>query len=569
MHLSETIQHARGEKPADLLLETARIVNVFSGEIQFGSIGVAGGVILGIGEYKARDRLDLEGRFVAPGFIDAHLHIESAMTCVSEFVRAVLPRGTTTMVADPHEIANVLGMPGIAYMIDSAEGQPANIYYSLPSCVPATDMETAGALLTAEDLRPLAGHGRIASLGEVMNVPGVIFGDPAVMKKLDLMRAAGKPLDGHSPGLSGLDLNAYLAAGIKGDHECTGLQEAREKLRGGMYLMIREGTAAKNLSALLPLVSEKNARRMMWCTDDRHLQDLMDHGSIDDLVRRAIRAGLDPVTAIQMATLNPAEYFGFHHLGGIAPGRRADLVVFSDLSEPRIETVYHGGVKVAEKGTVLPGLPPPPARLPDAMRVDPDAVDFSIPAASGSIRVIEIVPDQIVTRQRITAAPIAAGAVESDPERDLLKIAVAERHHGTGNTGLGFVRGMGFKRGAIAASVAHDSHNIILVGTGDADMTAALRRIVEMNGGLVAVEGGKILAELALPIAGLMSPEPMADVRFKMERLTEACRELGSNLPDPFMALSFLALPVIPELKITDRGLIDVTAFEPVPLFVP
>lgn len=570
MKLPEIIQYAHGEKPADLLLKNARIVNVFSGEILSGSIGIAKGAILGIGEYPAENVMDMAGRFVAPGFIDPHLHIESTMTCVSEFVRAVLPRGTTTVVADPHEIANVLGMAGIEYMIASAEGQPVNVYFSLPSCVPATEMETAGARLSAADLAPLATHDRIASLGEMMNYPGVIFRDEGVLEKLEMMRAAGKPLDGHGPDLSGFDLNAYLAAGIKGDHECTRRREAREKLRGGMHIMIREGTGAKNLGTLLPLVNEKNARRMMWCTDDRHLGSLMDHGGIDDMVRRAIRAGLDPVIAIQMATLNPAEYFGFNHLGAIAPGRRADLVVFSDLSEPRMEAVYSAGIPAAENGVALPGLiPPPPPNPASAMRADTATVDFSIPAKPGDIRVIEIVPGQIVTRSKTMRPTIQEGKVESDPERDLLKIAVVERHHGTGNIGKGIVSGMGLLRGAMAASVAHDSHNIIIVGTSDREMTAALSRIVEMNGGLVVVNNGKVMADLPLPVAGLISPAPMETIRSRMDGLTAACGELGSPLPDPFMALSFLALPVIPELKITDQGLVDVTAFKPVSLFFP
>ena len=565
---SELSRYARGELLSDLLLSNARIVNVFSGEILSGDIAVAGGLIVGLGKYPAKRVEDLGGRFVAPGFIDAHVHIESAMTCVPEFVRAVLPHGTTTIVADPHEIANVLGMAGIGYMLDSAKEQPVNVYFSLPSCVPATDMETAGASLTARDLKTLAGHERIVALGEMMNYPGVISADPDVLDKLAMMQALGKPLDGHGPGLSGFDLNAYLAAGIGSDHECAGLSEAREKLRNGMHIMIREGTGAKNLAALLPLVNEKNSRRMMWCTDDRHPHDLLDNGSIDDIVRQSIRAGLDPVIAIRMATINPAEYFGLNHLGAISPGRKADLVVFSDLINLNIETVYCGGRKAAENGVVLPNIISSYiGETPNTMHVDVSRVDFSIPAETDRIRVIEIVPDQLITREKITTAAIRDQAAVSDPARDILKIAVVERHKGTGNIGKGFVSGIGLKHGAIASSVAHDSHNIIVVGATDADMLTALKRVIEIKGGLVAACEGRIIEELALPVAGLMSNEPMPSVRSRISSLIDACRRLGSGLRDPFITLSFLALPVIPTLKITDKGLVNVEEFKLAPLF--
>jgi len=570
MRPSELIRYARGETPCNLLLSNARIINVFSGEILSGDIAIAGGSIVGVGKYPAETVADLGGRFVAPGFIDAHVHIESSMTCVPEFVRAVLPHGTTTIIADPHEIANVLGMAGIGYMLDSAKEQPGNVYFSLPSCVPATDMETSGARLTARDLKVLAGHEGIVALGEMMNYPGVISGDPDVLDKLAMMQALGKPLDGHAPGLSGLDLNAYLGAGIASDHECATLDEAREKVRSGMHIMIREGTGARNLAALLPFVNEKNSRRMMWCTDDRHPHDLLDKGSIDDMVRQSIGAGLDPVTAIRMATINPAEYFGLNQLGAISPGRKADLVVFSDLSDPRIEAVYCGGRKATENSLVLPWITSSPiGETPNTMHVDVTGIDFSIQAESDRIRVIEIVPDQRITREKITTAAILDHAAVSDPARDILKIAVIDRHKGTGNIGKGFVSGIGLRQGAIASSVAHDSHNIIVTGVTDADMLTALKRVVEMKGGLVVACDGKIIDELALPIAGLMSYEPMQSVRSRIGSLIDACRRLGSGLrEDPFMTLSFLALPVIPTLKITDKGLVNVDEFKIVPLFV-
>lgn len=458
--MKNIIRSARGRKPVDLVLANARIINVFSGEIFNGDIAVAHGYIVGFGSYSAKKTVDMGGRFVAPGFIDAHVHIESSMTGVTEFARAVVACGTTTVVADPHEIANVLGAEGINYMLRSSRGQPMNIYFTLPSCVPATPMETSGAELAAKDLLPFMGHDQVLALAEMMNYPGVINEDPEVLRKIEMARRARKPLDGHAPGLSGHDLFAYISAGISSDHECTTEQEAKEKLNLGMHIMIREGTAAKNLEALLPVVNERTARRMMWCTDDRHPQDILEKGHIDSMVRKAIDAGLDPVIAIQMATINPAEYFGIKTAGAITPGRRADLVVFSDLDSPHMETVYYGGVLVAENGKMSPDIvPPEPVLVPPSMTVDMNQIDLSIPAANGRIRVIDIVPDQIITGQRVLEPMISDGNAVADTSRDMLKIAVVERHTGSGNVGKGFVRGFGLKRGAIASSVAHDSHN--------------------------------------------------------------------------------------------------------------
>ncbi|MDX9787047.1 MAG: adenine deaminase [Desulfobacterales bacterium] len=568
MTKTQFIAAAGGNTPVDLLLTNARIVNVFSGEMLPGNIAIAGCHIVGIGDYAAKQVVDLKGKIVAPGFIDPHLHIESAMVSVSEFARAVLARGTTTVVADPHEIANVLGIAGIRYMLDAAEGQPVNVYYTLPSCVPATELETAGARLAAGDLSPLMAHERILALAEMMNFPGVIHRDSAVLEKIEIAETHGKKVDGHAPGLSGKALNAYIGAGIASDHECTSALEARDKLRAGMHIMIREGTGAKNLFDILPLVNAGDCHRMMWCTDDRHPQDLLEKGHVDDLIRRAIQAGLDPVTAIRMGTLNPAEYFGLSHSGAIGPGRRADLVVLSDLSNLKIESVYSGGILSVENGYVLPGilfptLPPPPP----AMNVGISKPDFSIPLAGTDIRVIQIIPDQIVTTAAFVPVSVKENRAVADTRRDLLKIAVVERHKATGNVGVGFVRGMGLKRGAIGASVAHDSHNIILVGENDTDMNTVLARIIEMGGGLAVACEGQILCELPLPVAGLMSGEPLAVVRNKLDELTLAARSLGAVLSDPFMTLSFLALPVIPDLKITDLGLVDVASFKIVPLF--
>ena len=569
MNLAETIKAARGEKPVDLLFTNAQIIDVYSGEILPDAIAISDGNIVGFGQYEAEKVVDLKGRYVAPGFIDGHVHIESSMACITEFARAVVVHGTTTVAADPHEIANVLGISGIEYMLQSAEKQPMNIYFTLPSCVPATDMETAGARLGAEDLRPFFNRDRIIALAEMMNFPGVIYQDPDVLAKISAARQQKKPVDGHAPGLTGPDLYAYVSAGIQSDHECTTEQEAREKLLAGMHIMIRQGTCAKNLQVLLPVVNPKTARRMMWCSDDRHPHDLIVEGHIDSIVYEAIQSGLDPILAIQMATLNPAEYFKLDHLGALAPGKQADLVVFADLQKPAIEAVYCRGVLTAENGKMSPNIQVPPAApVSPSMHVDLNKIDFAISADKKQVRVIQIVPDQVITHQLIEEIPLKNNQAVSDPSKDLLKMAVIERHHGSGNIGKGFVKGFGLKQGALASSVAHDSHNIIVVGTTDEDMRAAAGAVVKMGGGLAAVSDGNILAELALPIAGLMSLEPVQDVRDQLDRLIGAAHDMGTALKDPFMTLSFLALPVIPELKLTDLGLVDVNKFEVVPLFV-
>lgn len=569
MELENLIPAAKGDVPADFLFTNANIINVFSGEIIAGHIAVSNGYIVGIGDYPAEKTVDLKKRYVAPGFIDAHVHIESSMASPAEFAKAVVCRGTTTVVADPHEIANVLGADGIDYMLAASENLPVNVFFTMPSCVPATAMETGGAVLGPEDVRRYLNHERIVGLAEMMNFPGVIFRDPGVLAKITAAKMAGKPVDGHSPGLAGKDLNAYVAAGIESDHECTDTSEALEKLRLGMHIMIREGTGAKNLDDLLPVVNANTARRIMWCTDDRHPHDICTEGHIDFMIRKAVAAGIDPVTAISMGTLNPAQYFGLNRLGAIAPGRRADLVVFSDLEKPFIEAVYTAGKLAAVDGRITPDFDfPRTLECPSRMKVRLDAMDLEIPAEGKKIRVMALVPRQILTGQKTAAARIENGLAVSDPSRDILKIAVIERHTGTGNIGKGFVSGFGLQKGAIAGSVAHDSHNIIVAGASDADMLAAVRRIIENNGGLAVAEGGNILAELPLPIAGLMSDSPLETVRNRVDALIHAARDLGAIVPDPFMILSFLALPVIPELKLTDRGLFDVNRFQHVSLFV-
>lgn len=569
MQLDEILAVARGDRAADLLIVNGRVINVFSGEIVEKNIAVADGMIVGLGAYKAEEIVDAAGKYVAPGFVDPHVHIESAMVSVTEFARAVLPFGTTTVVADPHEIANVMGTEGIDYMLESSRSQPMSIYLTLPSCVPATHMETSGARLGVDELRPYIGHARVPALAEMMNYPGVIHADAEVLSKIEMSLTAGKPVDGHIPGVSGKALNAYIAAGISSDHECTTAEEARLKLEAGMHIMVREGTCEKNLQALLPVINGGTSRRMMWCTDDRHPHDLLEQGHIDSIVREAIHEGLDPLTAVQMATINPADYFGLKNKGAIAPGRNADFIFLTDLNDPVIDTVYSGGKLVAEDGRMRPDVArPKPVVLPSTMKIRKTDFNLGVKAESHSIRVIDVVPDQVVTRQSILPATISAGEVVADTQRDCLKLAVFERHRQTGNVGIAFVRGFGLKEGALASSVAHDSHNIIVVGTNDADMLQAVQKIVAMGGGLVAIDKSRVLAKLALPIGGLMSQAPLEEVKDGLDRVIAAAHSLGAGLKDPFMSLSFLALPVIPELKLTDLGLVDVAAFEIVPIFV-
>lgn len=565
--LYETISAARGETPADIRFENCRIVNVFSGEIQDGDIVVAGGRIVGFGRLPAKDVRNMQGMYAAPGLIDAHVHIESSMTCPAQFAAAVLPHGTTTVVADPHEIANVMGTTGIAYMLDTSADLPANMHFTLSSCVPATSMETSGAVIGPAEIAEWISNDRIPALAEMMNFPGVLFRVPEVLQKIAVATASGKPMDGHSPGLSGTDLTAYLTAGIRSDHECVSLSEAQEKLRQGMFIMVREGSGAKNARTLMPLIGPDTWHRMMWCTDDRNPHDLVQEGSIDVLLRMAVSMGVHPITAIRMGTLVPATYFGLHHVGAIAPGRQADIVFFRDLESFHAEEVYWKGKRVAEGGVPDADVSFATSDVPPStMHIEAEQLDFRVRATDSRIRVIEIVPDQIVTRAGIDEACVQEGRLVSDVRRDLLKLAVIERHGRSGTKAVAFVRGFGLRSGALATSVAHDSHNVIVVGTCDTDMQVAAMAIRDMGGGIVAVNEGRILERLALPIAGLMSTLPVAEIGAHLHRLVQAAHSLGCPLNDPFMTLSFLALPVIPELKLTDMGLVDVDRFDIVPL---
>lgn len=568
MPLSLRVASARGDEPADLLLKNARVLQLGSGEIEETDVAVTGSRIVGLGKgYSAWETVDLEGGFLAPGFIDAHLHIESTLVPPREFARAVVPRGVTTVVIDPHEIANVLGLEGIRFMLRDAAGVPLDLFAMAPSCVPASHLSTSGAVLEVGQLAGLLAEPGVLGLGEVMNYPGVVQANEALLAKIRAFH--GRVIDGHAPGLSGCHLNAYCAAGIDSDHECTTAAEAREKLRRGMWVYIREGTSARNLAALLPLVSATTERRFCFCTDDRDLSDLAGEGSIDHLVRRAVAAGVDPLVAFRMATLNPAERFGLGDRGAVAPGRRADLVVFRDLAQPRPERVYKNGKLVALDGRPLWPRGERDARgMANTIRIDWTNLDFAIPLRGRRIRVIGVLPGQIVTEQLRLETRSEQGRAVADPARDLAKIAVIERHHASGRLSLGFVRGLGLQRGALAGTVAHDHHNLIVAGVDDCSMMTAARAVADAGGGLAAAHGEELLALLPLPIAGLMSDQPLERVLAQDGALLASAHALGSPLHDPFLTLGFLGLEVIPALKITDRGLVDVEQFSLVPLFL-
>ncbi|MCL4250950.1 MAG: adenine deaminase [Anaerolineae bacterium] len=568
MSLVDLLAVARGDKPAERALRNARLINVWSGEIYTTDILIDDGQIAALGAgYAADEDIDLGGRYVCPGFIDAHAHIESTLMTPPEYARAVVPRGVTTVVTDPHEIANVMGVPGIRYMLERAKYGPMNIYANAPSCVPATHMETSGARLEAEDLEELLDHRWVIGLAEVMNYPGVILGDEGMLDKLEAFK--DRVRDGHAPSVTGKPLNAYVGAGIGSDHECTTAEEALEKLRLGLTIFIREGTTTRNLAALIPIVTAANHVHICLCTDDRQPNTLMDEGSVDDCVRKAIAYGIDPIMAIRMATLNTARFFRLYHLGLIGPGKQADLIVFSDLKDIRAEMVFHRGQKVAEGGQMIV---PKPARgpypLPNTVRIALDSLDFRISAKGGRVRVIGAPPDQVVTPHLIEDARIVDGEAVADTTRDILKMAVVERHHASGKIGLGFIKGFGLKRGALAGTVGHDHHNLIVVGVDDASMAAAVRAVVDMGGGLAAVDNHTVVGALPLEVAGLMTEKPLEQVRREYDVLIDAAHTLGSTLPDPFMTMSFMGLEVIPSLKLTDVGLVDVDKFQVVDLWV-
>jgi len=566
--LSERIKVAAGEGKVDLLIKNGRVVDVFSGQIEKRDVAIFDGRIVGFGDYQANRTIDVEGDFLCPGLIDGHVHVESSMVGIPEFARAILPHGTTTIVMDPHEIANVWGVEGVRFMAESAKGIPLNVFIMIPSCVPATSLETSGAELKADDIEPLLNESWAIGLAEMMNFPGVIFRDPEVLKKIEI--AHGRRIDGHAPLLTGKELYAYLTSGIRSDHECSTPKEAKEKLKNGMWIMVREGSTAKNLKDLLPLIHSKNSRRFFWVTDDRHPKELIEEGHIDSMIRQAIRLGLDPILAIQMATLNVAEYFRLDDLGAIAPGFKADLVSFDHLREFRIKKVFKDGLLIAEEGRLLPKALKRirDRKIRESIHIgEIDRDSFLLRSNQPWAKVIQLIPGQIITKKVMKKIILKDGVAYPNLEEDLLKIAVVERHRGTGNIGVGFVQGFGLKEGAIGSSVAHDSHNIIVVGTNDEEMLRAVQGIQKMGGGLIVISKGKVLASLPLPIGGLMAEVSVDRVYEKWRILDEKVRELGGKLVDPFMALSFLSLPVIPELKITDKGLVDVNQFKIVPVF--
>ncbi len=560
--LAHLISVAKGELPADLILANAGVVNVFTGEIEPGNVAICGDRIAGVGDYhQAKQVLDLRGKYLAPGLINGHTHLESSTLDIGQYARAVVPRGTLAVVTDLHEIANVCGLEGMRYILSCARRLPLELFLMAPSCVPATHLETSGASLEPQALRQvLRGRGCIG-LGEVMNFPGVLSANESILSKIDLTR--GKVVDGHAPGVTGKDLTAYIAAGIYSDHESVSLDEARDKLRQGMYVMIREGSSEKNLDALLPLVTDKTYKRCLLVVDDRSCVDLLRDGDIDAVVRKTIHLRLDPVRAIQMATINAAEYFRLDRLGAIAPGYIANLIVIGDLSSLQIDMVFYRGRLVARQGTPLfPLYQSSVGRLTRTVNIKPFNIEALKLLASGETEpIIELVPGQIITKKRMERVKASDGVIVSDTGRDILKLVVVERHKATGNIGLGLVTGFSLKRGALASSIAHDSHNIIAIGTNDKDIFTAIKEIERLQGGLVIAAESKVLASLALPIAGLLSDEPLETVVSKLEKLEQLAKDLGTTLKSPFTTLSFLALPVIPELRLTDLGLVDVNEF--------
>jgi len=566
--LQERLRVARGEAPADLVLRGGRVVNLFTGEVEEVDVAVHDGVVAGLGTYQGQERVDLKGAWLVPGFIDGHLHVESTLLGPAQLARVLAPKGTSALVADPHEIANVLGLAGVRAMLAASEGLPVSFFFNAPSCVPATHLETAGARLEADDLVGLLDHPRLLGLAEVMNFPGLVAGDPGVLAKV--LAFAGRPIDGHAPLLSGPALNAYLAAGPESDHECTRADEAAEKLKRGMWLMIREGTSAHNLADLLPLVTPASERRCLLVSDDRHPDTLAHHGHLDDILRLAVARGLPPLTALRLVTLNPARRFGLARRGALAPGWAADLVVLDDLKDFRVLSTYQAGRLVAAEGQCLhPCATSFPATARGTMRLDPLSPDsFRVAAAGGRVRVIGLVPGQLITEHLIEDTPQAEGWLAADRSRGLARLTVIERHGGGGHAAHGLVNGLGLKGGALASSVAHDSHNLVVAGMDEQSMLTAAERVRTLGGGLVAALGQRVLAELPLPLAGLMSDQDLPPLLADLEELRAASDVICSH-PEPFMPLSFVCLPVIPHLKLTDRGLVDVDAFAPVELFLP
>jgi len=549
---------AGGEQPADVVFRGGRLVNVITGEVYRCDVAVAAGRVAALGDDLAgKTVVDVGGRYLAPGLIDAHCHVESSLVPPAELARVAAAHGVTTLVADPHEIANVLGAAGVRYMAEDAAGAVARVIFQAPSCVPATTLATTGGRLEAADLAHLRADGVAWGLAEVMDVPGAAAGDPAVTAKISAF--AGRPVDGHAPGLAPPLLDAYCAAGVTDDHESTTVAEGREKLRRGMALFLREGSVARDLTTLLPLITPEVERRLAFCTDDRHPDDLLAEGTIDHALRRAIAGGVPPLMALRLATLNAADLLGLADCGALVPGRRADLIVFEDLQAPRPVQVYRAGRLVAEDGVLPPRRPShPPAAVRATVHIDWQHIDLRLPAQPGTMRAMRIHRNDLWTDEVWLAPRVENGFVVADPARDLAKLVVIERHTASGRVGRGLVTGLGLRRGAIASTVCHDHHNLIAAGADDRSLLTAARAVSDAGGGLAVAVGGQVTALLPLPIAGLMSDQPIDAVATALRRIVAAARDLGTPLRHPFMTLSFLGLEVIPALKLTDRGLVDV-----------
>lgn len=566
--MENLIKVAKGIKKADIVIKNARIINVFNNTISQKDVAIYNGIIAGIADnYKGVEEIDLNGKYLSPAFIDGHVHIESSMCLPKEFAKAVVPEGTVAVIADPHEISNVFGLHGISFMREACKNLPLQVYMMLPSCVPATQFETSGFDLASYDLSFLIDSPEILGIAEMMNYPGVIECNKEVMSKLRLGKHHHKKIDGHAPNLTGKDLCAYIASGVMSDHECTTVQEAEEKLGLGMYIMIREGSAAKDLQALIPILKENGSDRCILVTDDRHPTDLKGH--INDMVSRCVKEGVNPITAIKAASFNTACYFGLNNLGAIAPGYRANLLVFDNLDDFKPEIVFKDGQIVAKDGKLTVDIEHNETpTLRGSVNVKwIEHEDFKIPAKSDTVRAIEIIPDSLLTKSTKAKIKVINGFAEADVENDILKITVLERHRATGNIGKGFVKGFGLKSGAIASTVAHDSHNMIIIGTNDADMETAAIELVKSQGGKVVVNNGEVLAKLPLPIAGLMSDKSFEEILEEYNNLRKQVHKIGCKLEDPFMTIAFLSLSVIPELKITDKGVFDANCCKFIDIF--
>ena len=566
----ETMDAAIGKQPCDLNLTNCTILDLLGGRfVEDATVSIRNGKIAGVNDgLAARATTSLEGKFLAPGLVDAHVHIESSLLTPAEYARVVVPHGTTTVVADPHEIVNVLGYDGMRFMLAASGDLPLDIFFMVPSCVPATEFDTAGAALYASDMYPFLQDPRVLGLGEVMNYPGVLAREQRLMDKIALFASAHKPIDGHAPGLRGARLSAYIAAGIGSDHECTTPEEATEKLSKGMYIMLREGSTARDLRQLLPAITRASASRFMICSDDRHSNDLRDEGHMDHALRILLAGGIDPIDAFRISSSNAARWFGMKGIGAIAPGCKADFVAFSSFKDFRAEMVFKKGRLVARDGVLADNFPPRQTALRDSVNIKwLTAGDFLIPDKGKPVRMIEARQASIITGHLVEMPTVREGFCVSDPDRDIVKVFVIERHTGSGRIGKGFIKGLGLKRGAIGSTISHDSHNMIIAGMDDASIFKAARHLNKIKGGLVYAVGDEIVLDLPLPVAGIMSDRDADYVIGKLRAFEELFEREGLTNKSPLMTLSFMALPVIPSLKITDAGLIDVDRFAPVDLY--